>query len=393
MHTYQLAKTHGDYIEETLSSFGKTINNVYFFLVGGKIPSSSRIAGLFQKVSIVCHSHRLNVGVATWLTRFEQVLKQLTTYMNKFNNVHVANQLIQKQNLLKKTNKKTVGRDESSWTSTLNMLIRYREIQAEMSLVAHDNPRLLTNVQALVDQRVSATLTMLSIDLEFIREVKSTIQSDQFHYVGVKNALKRLETHYAAEADFVQIISQSSDLVMDKEFETGLYKAMRGETLEDAEKRQLQVFKTKVIQPVSQGNVTGELTSHERVLEGILAANIDLKEEQRRNSAVYDDLTWIPATTHRIKRLFPVARLVVTQQRTRLSKKLFDCFLFLREHMDLWDVTGHEMEAAVSKRRVLACRLLGRENVSDDDLFEENEVDEAGIEELEEFAAGMNAFY
>ncbi len=179
---------------------------------------------------------------------------------------------------------------------------------------------------------------------------------------------------------------------MDKEFESGLYKAMLGDVLENAEKRQLKVFQNQEIQSVTPGNVTDDaLVSHERLMERILAANYDLKEEQRRNSiSIYDDLTWIPATTHRINRLLSIAKLVVRQQRTGLSTKLLDCILFLREHADLWDVTGHEMEAAVRNRRVLTCRLLRRDDVADDDLFEEKEeVNEMEMEELKGFTAGI----
>ena len=116
-------------MNETLALFGKTVDNVYFFLADNT-NTNPAIARLFGKVSVGCHSHRLNIAVKELLTRQEPLLKKLSAQMNKFKNVKLANLLTQKQQELHRPVRKAFGRNETRWTSTFEMLKRFKAIQS-----------------------------------------------------------------------------------------------------------------------------------------------------------------------------------------------------------------------------------------------------------------------
>ena len=97
--------------------------------------------------------------------------------------------------------------------------------------------------------------------------------------------------------------------------------------------------------------------------------NIAHSKHRTYSTSVYDDVTWIPATTCPIERLFSIAKHILTQDRSRLSKKLFNCILFLREHMNLWDIHGYTMQTVMTNRKIIACTVLGKDEVTDADLF------------------------
>ena len=117
--------------------------------------------------------------------------------MNKFKNVKLANLLTQKQKELNRTVRKAFGRNEARWTSTFEMLKRFKIIQYEMNLVIADNQQLFQDENGnqidLVTPYETVRLNKLSEDLEIIHQTTVIIQKSSFHNVGVKNALRLLK--------------------------------------------------------------------------------------------------------------------------------------------------------------------------------------------------------
>jgi hypothetical protein len=377
---YQDANTHYTYINETLQIFGKTIDNVYFFLADNT-NTNPRIARLFGKVSIGCHSHRLNIAVKELLTRFDPLLNKLSALMNKFKNVKLANLLTKKQQEFGKKALKAVSRNATRWTSTFEMLKRFKKIQCEMSMVIHENPALFGdengNEMDLVTPSETVRLNTLSEDLEIIHQTTVLIQKSSFHYVGVKDALRLLAKNFKDELSFLEKIGPSSNMVMDSVFESGLYKLMQGNALLPEEKAKLEVFKKRQIQEDAAQGLDHAPLPDLNITDAILACNINLRENQLRHStSVYDDVTWIPATTCPIERLFSIAKHILTQDRSRLSKELFNCILFLREHMNLWDIHGYTMQTVMTNRKIIVSTLSGKDAVTDADLFTDTAVDD-----------------
>ncbi len=382
---YQDANTHYDYINETLKLFGKTVDNVYFFLADNT-NTNPAIARLFGKVSIGCHSHRLNIAVKELLTRFDGLLNKLSALMNKFKNVKLANLLTQKQQELKRPVLKAVARNATRWTSTFEMLKRFKAIQYEMNMVIHENPALFGeengNQMDLVTPTESVILAKLSNDLDIIHKTTVIIQSSSFHYVAVKKALKILADTHPAELSFVQKIGPDSNMVMDPVFESGLFKLMQGNALLPEEKAKLEVFKKRQIQEDAAQDLNDVPLPDLSPIDAIFACNINLRENQLRHStSVYDDVTWIPATTCPIERLFSIAKHILTQDRSRLTKKLFNCILFLREHMNLWDIHGYTMQDVMTNRKIIVSSLLGKDVVTDAELLMDTVVDEDYVDD------------
>ena len=112
--------------------------------MNGNRDTNPAIARLFGKVSIGCHSHRLNIAVKELLTRHEPLLKKLSAQMNKFKNVKLANLLTQKQQELHRPVRKAFGRNETRWTSTFEMLKSIAMILPNRAFLSSKNMIILT---------------------------------------------------------------------------------------------------------------------------------------------------------------------------------------------------------------------------------------------------------
>jgi hypothetical protein len=55
------------------------------------------------------------------------------------------------------------------------------------------------------------------------------------------------------------------------------------------------------------------------------------------NYSAYQNLSWIPATSNIVERLFSKAKLVYSDKRTRLLPKNLEIILYLTCNKDLWD--------------------------------------------------------
>ena len=157
---------------------------------------------------------------------------------------------------------------------------------------------------------------------------------------------------------------------------------MQGNALLPEEKAKLEVFKKRQIQEDAAQDLNDAPLPDLSPIDAIFACNINLRENQLRHStSVYDDVTWIPATTCPIERLFSIAKHILTQDRSRLTKKLFNCILFLREHMNLWDIHGYTMQDVMTNRKIIVSSLLGKDVVTDAELMMDTVVDEDYVDD------------
>ena len=69
-----------------------------------------------------------------------------------------------------------------------------------------------------------------------------------------------------------------------------------------------------------------------------------------------------------VERLFSIAKHIITPERSRLTLKLFNSILFLREHMDLWDEV--ELDICINYKNICVAGLTQNSStLGDNELF------------------------
>ncbi|KAH9098042.1 hypothetical protein LEN26_016764 [Aphanomyces euteiches] len=115
------APAHVNFIRETLKIYGKSMDNVAFF-VGDNCSTNGYIARLCGVPLIGCYSHKFNLAVKRWLLPFEEELTAINDLMGHLKRLHVMRQLRQLTDLA------PVHRNMTRWSSTFNMVSRFLEL-------------------------------------------------------------------------------------------------------------------------------------------------------------------------------------------------------------------------------------------------------------------------
>jgi hypothetical protein len=140
------AEAHSEYLENCLSFYGKTVNDV-IFLVADNAHVNKKLAAMRNWNFIGCFAHSLNLAIKEIIESDEalkDIIKKVSQIMTK-----VANSLILMGRLRRLTHLKPALANATRWSSTFQMLDRYYKIRSELTSVLQDNvdnARLLLNV-------------------------------------------------------------------------------------------------------------------------------------------------------------------------------------------------------------------------------------------------------
>ena len=83
------SEMHADYIKQTLSLFGKSLENV-IFVVGDNATVNQKLARILEKPLIGYASHRFNLAVSKVLQPQEPILKKVNELMKKLSSLKKA---------------------------------------------------------------------------------------------------------------------------------------------------------------------------------------------------------------------------------------------------------------------------------------------------------------
>ncbi|KAF0744563.1 hypothetical protein Ae201684P_018845 [Aphanomyces euteiches] len=145
------APAHANFSRETLKIYGKSMDNVAFF-VGDNCSTNGSIARLCGVPLIGCYSHKFNLAVKRWLLPFEEELTAINDLIGHLKRLHIMRQLRQLTDL------SLVRCNVTRWSPTFNMVSRSLELLPALDEMESINEFMLSRTQV---QRVKALIQHL----------------------------------------------------------------------------------------------------------------------------------------------------------------------------------------------------------------------------------------
>lgn len=264
---------------------------------------------------IGCASHRLNRAVQADMQDYEDELDAVQKLMIKLRN------LTQSAKLRTKTPLRPVIRQDTRWSSTFAMVMRYFTLLEFIDSNDDDIADLLPSPS--YNRRLRALLA----DLKKVESVAKALQGNEVSLLDARvwlDGLISIKPHYA------RYIGPRAEIVHSPDFESGCVRVLGGNAarLTRAEKTVLTPFKSTGPPAVSEDEDDGE------------SSFVQLLQKRRRLAAKetkYKLLHAIPATSNVVERFFSVARTTFGQERHGLQPITLEMILFLRENTGYWD--------------------------------------------------------
>ncbi|ETP52294.1 hypothetical protein F442_02666 [Phytophthora nicotianae P10297] len=280
-----------------LSRYNKTISMVAF-LVADNCSINKRIATLLDLPLVRCASHRYNLAVNRSLAPYEAELAAVNDLMVQLRHCNNAAELA------KHTELKPIKRNTIRWSSTFQMIHRYKRIRDA-----------IRQVEA-VEEFIPTGATHKKV-------------------VGLPEHLKKLDSdgHGGCSCPVRPIDRRLPGHGQSPTFEGALVKVINGGSLTASEARALHRFEVGWIRAVAS----------ERK-EDSYAVEILRGSKKKRNavaqSVSYSELAkMVPPTSNTVERLFSQCKLILTPQCACLLPANFEILAFLRVNRDLWNAS------------------------------------------------------
>jgi hypothetical protein len=146
------AHSHIQYIDGTLSLYGKTIKQNVLFFCGDNCSTNQKIAKDTGKPLIGCYSHRWNLAMQSLYAQDSELFTKVNQTMIKCSYIKAFNKLMVNQATSSK-HLYPIKRNVTRWSSTYTMLVRYLKLKefipwAEIEMIINDEED--ARIEALV---------------------------------------------------------------------------------------------------------------------------------------------------------------------------------------------------------------------------------------------------
>jgi hypothetical protein len=340
------ANSHIDLFDSTLALYGLTKDNVACFICDNCNTNKS-ISNKWGIPMIGCASHRLNLAIRHWIeeqyqvdgrgvkTYLKDALKSLATLMSKASNLKAAAKL-------REVTFEAYGRELSAkkendtrWTSTMAMTDRYLKIRPELKKLDALDEYQLSKAENKIIMEVAKPHFMILFQLT---------KSLQFHELDLLFVRQEFDLLLADEefACMSEFLAPDADIVACPDFENGLVKIMKSETLSVAEAHACRFLKknTAASGSTSMDEEENELTSLERLERHRKKhkASHCAPTGDNANKAYIDVFKLISPTSNSCERLFSEAKYILVPHRRGLSPITFESIIYLKKNHKHWDV-------------------------------------------------------
>jgi hypothetical protein len=309
------ALSHKAFIIDVLELFGKGPSNL-LYLVADNAPVNTCLADLLQIPMIGCASHRFNLACKSYLEKYEPTISKINSLMVSLRNVKQAGKLRTKTLL------EPVIRNDTRWSSTHDMVLRFFRIR---EFLDDTDPALVHNMPTPLE------VNELSLALEDLKEFDSTttlLQDEKRTLSEVRAIFDAILSKYP---EMGRYISERGNIVFSPNFESGLVK------LQDDHWEDLSPEQVLLMRPFLLENAESDLQIISPTKPTTIAAAA-LKTKKRKIVACpYVDVSHIPPTSNLVERLFSSARLVLTDYRKSMTPYTFECVMFLKFNRHYWE--------------------------------------------------------
>ena len=273
------------------------------------------LADLLEIPMIGCASHRFNLACKSYLQKYETTLSKINSLMVTLRNVKQAGKLRTRTHL------EPVTRNDTRWSSTHDMLLRFFRIREFLDDTGAD---LLYNMPTPIEVN---ELNLAMADLAEFESSTKLLQDQQRSLSEVRVIFDAMLSNYPG---MERHISEQGAIVHSPDFENGLVK------LQDEEWEDLDTEEELLMRPFLLENSDDvQLISPAKPSSLAAAA---LKTKRRKIvSCPYANVSQIPPTSNIVERLFSSARLVLTDYRKSMTPYTFECVMFLKFNRNYWD--------------------------------------------------------
>lgn len=273
---------------------------------------------------IGCASHRFNLAVQEFFSKYDESLESIHNLMKQLKTLKNGGALRTKTDIL------PILRNKTRWSSTYAMLNRFFKLKD--SITALNNSELDRFLPA------GSVLNELKVLLEAGEVLESVTKALQSNSINLAEVRILFDSMCDKFEEMKPRLSKVASIIDNVAFEDAIVKIILGEEndLSFSEEHSVELFlKETVI-------IDGE-DSEDEVREGDkvdFALNLLKRNKKRKISAEskYIDLTWIPPTSNIVERLFSAARLVLTDYRKSMDDYSFECLMFLKTNNTFWDL-------------------------------------------------------
>ena len=350
------ADSHVDYLAATLGLYGKTFSNVEAFS-GDNCSTNKRVASLLNIPLIGCASHRLNLAA-------QLIFEQFSLEIDKVNKLMVdLRSLKNRAKLRMETHLQPEIRNQTRWSSTFSMLLKYQMIEKELDKCDFDASVLAKFPSALEKQ----TIFRLIKALKELESVSKTLQENDSRndLYAVRTLFDELIVFFQVELDIdlTHKLGPDALIIQSKDFENAVVKVQSGreDFLTFAEATTISKFlKTPREEPDLQDNSDRpQVSLAERVRLGLQQEKRARMEPSDRYDYAdnypwlnihvsYRSMKHLSPTSNLVERLFSAAGINMTDFRKNMAPRSLEAALLLTENKELW--TPATIDVIIKKR-------------------------------------------
>lgn len=313
----QDANEHYDFVKFVLSVFGKTMDNVVA-LIGDNTSTNKAFARCLGPFFVGCHSHRYNLAMKDILEEYEEVIEKVQAIMKKLS-YQIPAAKLRRFTLLK-----AKQRNVTRWSSTYDMLRRYRELKEflpKLDDVELESILLSEEEDILVDHLCTK-----------LRDLDSVTKELQRSNISLAEARVLFDGVIEKYPNSKRRLGPDSNIIENKRFESAIVKIQqnREEELTLAEKRAVAHLKKE------EGQSSSEVPQ-----ESLSFAQRLLKKrrvDNQKSSDGYVDMRFILPTSNLCERLFSIAGYAMSDRRKNMLPANFESQLFLHINARLWGI-------------------------------------------------------
>jgi len=195
--------------------YGKGVNNISFF-VGDNCKTNRSIATLTEKPLLGCYSHKFDLAVSGYLSKYEKILDKVNQLMKKLRNVKNRGKLRKLE-----CPYQPVIRNDTRWSSTFNMIQCYLRIRSYIEKI--DDDEVLEYLPTISQFK---TLEQLMEHLKAFESVTKALQLDGLDLAEARALFDGIVVKYPSMENY---LSPRAEIVHSPEFENGVVKILNNE--------------------------------------------------------------------------------------------------------------------------------------------------------------------
>lgn len=319
------ADSHYEYIGFVLSEFNKSFDNVVALVADNCAVNIS----LVNKIGcgfIGCASHRFNLAMKDMIKDDTILIEKVQAVMQKLRWPIPAAKLRRHTLLCAKCANVT------RWSSTADMLVRYKEIRPVLKDVEVDDLDSL-----LPTARENKRIDELCVKFEELNSVTKALQNESLTCADARSIFDEVIEQYPSTEGR---LSSSADIVATEDFENAVVKIMNdeGNTLTASEK----VAAVPLLKDVLEVPETNDAN------ESLAQRALKRRKQVVRTADKYLDLHFLCPTSNICERFFSKAGHALTDRRQSINPSSFEQQMFLHMNASLWGTS--DVESAIQER-------------------------------------------